>query len=276
MTALYESHALGLTRLAFIMLGDRYGAEDVVQEAFCGLYRAWDRLPDHDNVLGYLRTAVVQVITLATGQVRQWALPHASWTPSIKGEGAWTANGRTLAFEQRAVLRGRPRELMKGYRPPDTAQVRVLDTAAPGTSLASSKLLVLPAPAGESAPGQPIITPDGTKLIGPVATRSLAQRQQGELAVYSARTGALLRTLAPWVWRQTAAPGRGGFPSQTAAWSNRSGSQLVMLQPRDDLNVLGVLTGKKLTLTGSKLLPQQAPGYQELQYALRIAPQMTW
>jgi Sigma-70 region 2 len=51
-TALYREHALGLTRLAFLVLGDRHAAEDVVQDAFCGLYRAWDRLPAHDNVLG--------------------------------------------------------------------------------------------------------------------------------------------------------------------------------------------------------------------------------
>jgi DNA-directed RNA polymerase specialized sigma24 family protein len=36
-TALYQAHALRLVRLAHIMLGDRGGAEDVVQEAFCGL-----------------------------------------------------------------------------------------------------------------------------------------------------------------------------------------------------------------------------------------------
>jgi RNA polymerase sigma-70 factor (sigma-E family) len=58
-TALYQAHALGLTRLAFIMLGDRHAAEDVVQEAFCGLYRAWDRLADHRNVPGYLRVSVL-------------------------------------------------------------------------------------------------------------------------------------------------------------------------------------------------------------------------
>jgi hypothetical protein len=37
---------LGLTRLAVVMLGDRPAAEDVVQDAFCGLYthdqRAFD------------------------------------------------------------------------------------------------------------------------------------------------------------------------------------------------------------------------------------------
>jgi DNA-directed RNA polymerase specialized sigma24 family protein len=40
-TALYREHAAGLTRLAVAMLGDRPAAEDVVQEAFCGLYRRW-------------------------------------------------------------------------------------------------------------------------------------------------------------------------------------------------------------------------------------------
>src|SRR5580704_1591270 len=58
-TELYQSHALGLTRLAFIMLGDRPAAEDVVQEAFCGLYRSWDRMAEHDRALGYLRVSVV-------------------------------------------------------------------------------------------------------------------------------------------------------------------------------------------------------------------------
>ncbi len=39
-TALYRGHALGLIRLAVAMLGDRAAAGDVVQEAFCGLYRS--------------------------------------------------------------------------------------------------------------------------------------------------------------------------------------------------------------------------------------------
>ena len=38
-TALYQAHALGLIRLAHIILGDAAAAEDVVQEAFTGLYR---------------------------------------------------------------------------------------------------------------------------------------------------------------------------------------------------------------------------------------------
>jgi len=221
-------------------------------------------------------TAAVQVITLATGQTRQWVLPHTSWTPVLNGEGAWTADGQTLAFEQQAIP---PLKLIRRYRPPGTTQVRLLETTGRGASLASGKLLVLRPPAGESAPARPFLTPDGTTLIGPVGIAPFVQSNRpwtGELAVYSARTGALLRTLAPWVWRWPSPPGRGGNPQQTVAWSNRTGSQFIILQPRDDLNILSVLNRNTFTQARSKLLPRQPSAYQELQYALRIAPQMTW
>jgi RNA polymerase sigma-70 factor (sigma-E family) len=58
-TALYEAHALALTRLAHVMLGDRQSAEDVVQDAFCGLYRNWARLSDPERALPYLRASVL-------------------------------------------------------------------------------------------------------------------------------------------------------------------------------------------------------------------------
>lgn len=56
---LYREHALGLTRLAHVMLGNRAAAEDVVQEAFCGLYRRWQHLADTDRALQYLRSSVL-------------------------------------------------------------------------------------------------------------------------------------------------------------------------------------------------------------------------
>src|ERR1700721_3758780 len=56
-TALYEAHALGMIRLAHIMLGDRQSAEDVVQEAFCGLYRRWSHLSDQRSAVHYARSA---------------------------------------------------------------------------------------------------------------------------------------------------------------------------------------------------------------------------
>jgi DNA-directed RNA polymerase specialized sigma24 family protein len=43
-TALYRQHATDLIRCAVVMLGDRAMAEEVVQEAFCGLFRRWATL----------------------------------------------------------------------------------------------------------------------------------------------------------------------------------------------------------------------------------------
>jgi RNA polymerase sigma-70 factor (sigma-E family) len=58
-TALYEAHALSLTQLAYVMLGDRAAAEDVVQEAFLGLYKRWNKLRDTASAPGYLRASVL-------------------------------------------------------------------------------------------------------------------------------------------------------------------------------------------------------------------------
>jgi len=57
--ALYREHAIGLARLAYVTSGSRSLAEDVVQEAFCGLYRRWNQLADTDKALGYLRSSVL-------------------------------------------------------------------------------------------------------------------------------------------------------------------------------------------------------------------------
>ncbi|HEX6525713.1 MAG TPA: sigma-70 family RNA polymerase sigma factor [Streptosporangiaceae bacterium] len=58
-TALYQAHALSLARLALLMLGDRAAAEDVVQDAFLGLYRRWGKLASTDAAVGYLRASVL-------------------------------------------------------------------------------------------------------------------------------------------------------------------------------------------------------------------------
>ena len=76
-TAIYQRHALGLTRLAFLMLGDRQAAEDVVQEAFCGLYRAWDRMSDHTHALGYVRSSVLNGSRSALRRSRRVPRPLA-------------------------------------------------------------------------------------------------------------------------------------------------------------------------------------------------------
>jgi RNA polymerase sigma-70 factor (sigma-E family) len=58
-TELYQAHALGLIRVAYLMLGERQAAEDVVQEAFAGLYRRWDKLSDPGKALPYVRSSVL-------------------------------------------------------------------------------------------------------------------------------------------------------------------------------------------------------------------------
>jgi RNA polymerase sigma factor (sigma-70 family) len=58
-TALYSEHALGLVRLAVVVTGDRAAAEDIVQDAFVGLYRRWDRVPEMAAPLAYLRVSVM-------------------------------------------------------------------------------------------------------------------------------------------------------------------------------------------------------------------------
>lgn len=57
--ALYTEHAVSLIRLAYLMLGDRPAAEDVVQDAFCNLYRSWTRLADPARALPYVRSCVL-------------------------------------------------------------------------------------------------------------------------------------------------------------------------------------------------------------------------
>lgn len=111
-TALYREHALGLTRLAFLMLGDQHAAEDVVQDAFCGLYRAWDRLPTHDNMVGYVRVSVLNgcrsVLRRARRAPRPAAVPHAlsAEADALAGEEqrAAVAAVRGLPPRQREVL----------------------------------------------------------------------------------------------------------------------------------------------------------------------------
>ena len=79
-TELYRGHAVGLIRLAIVMLGDRVAAEDVVQDAFLGLYRHWDGLADPGKALTYLRSAVLNrcrnALRQRTRDVRRGDLPH--------------------------------------------------------------------------------------------------------------------------------------------------------------------------------------------------------
>jgi len=56
-TVLYRAHALRLTRLAYVMVGDRGLAEDIVQDAFAEVFARWSTI-EPDRALHYLRRTV--------------------------------------------------------------------------------------------------------------------------------------------------------------------------------------------------------------------------
>src|SRR4029077_16481461 len=102
-TAIYQAHALGLIRVAPIMLGARPRAEDVVQEAFCGLYRRWFHLSDTGSALPYLRTSVLNGCRSA---LRRPAGPRGA-----------AGDGRPAASAEAAVISGEDRrEVMQALR----------------------------------------------------------------------------------------------------------------------------------------------------------------
>ena len=105
---LYRRHAVGLVRMALLLVGDQPSAEDVVQEAFLGLYRNWPTLNDHGRVTGYLRTAVVNGCRdVLRARKRAWLRPVRHDPP------VWSAEAAAMATEDRravlAAMAGLPR-----------------------------------------------------------------------------------------------------------------------------------------------------------------------
>jgi len=230
------------------------------------------------------QTAIVRVVTLATGQVREWQWPRAPWTPLVQPQGSWTASGRTLAIHQWYVARGAAPKVPSTGSPGDTTLVRLVDTTAPPGAATPGRLLTLRAPAGLTAPWGEFITPDGTELVAIAQTDPgsalSAGRSTGEFAAYSTRTGALVRTLSRWTWTRGRRLAVDQFGAPAIAWSDPSGSRLLVLQPRDGVNRLGVLADGRVVLTGDDLLPGRPEAYARLQAVLvdlaGVPPHMTW
>jgi hypothetical protein len=169
----------------------------------------------------------IQVFTLATGAERTWTWPGGGpITNNAGGDGSelsWAADDRTLAFQQWAG---------------NSIDVRLLDTAAPGDSLASDSRLVLRWKGEQESlrfvhgkavnvidGASAIITPDGTKIV--CATVSETKRPlTSDLAFteFSVRTGKAVRVLGNWQLK-------GMYPGQTqdVLWTNRSGSTLIVV-----------------------------------------------
>lgn len=76
---LYREQRMRMVRLAILLVDEPATAEDVVQEAFTGLYRNWSRLRDSQAAVGYLRTAVVngsRSVLRRRRTAREYQPPH--------------------------------------------------------------------------------------------------------------------------------------------------------------------------------------------------------
>ena len=138
MTALYEAHALGLIRLAVVMLGDRPAAEDVVQEAFCGLYRRWHALSAEANALAYVRSSVINGCRTAlrrrVRQLRWPALPRrARRIPPSPRCCSARSTGRSCSAIRRLPSRQREALVLRYYLDLDEAQIASCMQVSRGT-----------------------------------------------------------------------------------------------------------------------------------------------
>ena len=160
----------------------------------------------------------LHVFTVATGAERVWDGPRVGpgFGPgAVHGSLSWTADRPYPGADQ---LRG----------PPDSG-VRLLDTAAPGSSLLASSGLVVPTPTGPANWSgnywrQAMISADGQVIIAVIQVDApdTSQRMGGvsqKLVTFSADTGTLLRTL-------NHIPAHGGY--QQVLWTSPSAQLLIV------------------------------------------------
>jgi RNA polymerase sigma factor (sigma-70 family) len=101
--AVYRSSSLALTRLAYLLVGDRSEAEDIVQSVFASAVTRW---PTIDEPSAYLRRAVVNRANDVHRRSHRAAVPASS----VDGEVGEPAIDDTLRFvralpdSQRAVV----------------------------------------------------------------------------------------------------------------------------------------------------------------------------
>ena len=169
----------------------------------------------------------IQVFSLATGAKRVWTWPGGGpITNNAGGNGqvlSWTADGRTLAFQQWVGT---------------SIDVRLLDATTPGGSLRSASRLAVQwkddAESFHFVHGEAsnvidgfsaVITGDGTKIATATASET-KHPLNSELAFteFSAATGKAVKVLGRW-------PIPGLYPGQTqdVLWTNSSGSTLIVL-----------------------------------------------
>ena len=97
---LFEEQYRSLVRLAVLLTDDRETAEDVVQEAFVRMYRAWDRLRDVSAAAPYLRSIV---LNLARSGLRRKLVANRRGR-SVVADAASAEEDALIHEDQRSVL----------------------------------------------------------------------------------------------------------------------------------------------------------------------------
>jgi len=207
----------------------------------------------------------IRVDTLATGAQRVWTWPGAQPVEESQGGTgsalSWAADDRTLAFAQ--LIGGR-------YR------VRLLDTTAPGSSLAASRPALTLNWSGRGrrfSHGRAVnntdtfgalLTPDGSKIVVATVTQSKHPlTSEFAFTEFSAQTGKVVAVLGRWQFVR-----RWPQQEQAVLWTNTDGSTLLVLAHRPGVTVsptapgpgavpeaFGVLHGNRYTpLPGAHFL----------------------
>ncbi|KAA5829083.1 SigE family RNA polymerase sigma factor [Saccharopolyspora hirsuta] len=111
---LYRQQRMRMVRLAILLVDDPATAEDVVQEAFTGLYRNWSGLRDARAAIGYLRTAVVngsRSVLRRRKTAREYQPPHQADARSAESLAMLTAEHQAVVAAL-AKLPRRQREVL--------------------------------------------------------------------------------------------------------------------------------------------------------------------
>jgi RNA polymerase sigma-70 factor (sigma-E family) len=96
---LFRTHAVALVRVATLLLGDQPSAEDVVQDAFLGLYRCLSGLTDESKALPYLRTSVVNGCRSVVRARKRAMLRRVQHEPPV-----WSAESVAMVGEDHKAL----------------------------------------------------------------------------------------------------------------------------------------------------------------------------
>lgn len=164
------------------------------------------------SMLAYTTDNGFETVSLAAGTGRSWSASHAG---AVGGYSLSWAGDRTLAFAWA------PAE----DRHPPGIGIRVIDVTAPGTLLQASRLIVpysryCAAPGGWGCIDDPVITPDGSRVI--VAKGTIGVSGYTDSVVeYSTHTGRALANVAP--------PVSSSFPGTLCVplWTDPSGEQVI-------------------------------------------------